>query len=85
MDISFAKGFLLWALLINYGVIIVWFMAFRFGHAWLFRLHSRWFHLSEERFDAIHYSGMAAYKIGIILLALAPYIALSIMGARYTG
>jgi hypothetical protein len=52
----------------------------RLGHAWLFRLHGRWFQLSEERFDAIHYTGMAVYKIGVLLFNLAPYVALVIIG-----
>lgn len=82
MNIAFVQDFLLYSLAINYGVILVWFIAFRFGHAWLFSLHGRWFRLSEERFDAIHYGGMAAYKIGILLLNLVPYLALCIIGAH---
>lgn len=82
MNTAFMQDFLLYCLAINYGVILVWFIAFRFGHAWLFNLHGRWFRLSEERFDAIHYSGMAIYKIGILLFNLVPYIALSIIGSH---
>ncbi len=40
------------------------------------RLHGQWFKLSDQQFDAIHYGGMAVYKIGILLLNLTPYIAL---------
>lgn len=80
MRIETAKDFLLWCLVINYGILLAWFLAFRLGRTWIFRLHSRWFQLSEERFDAIHYMGMAAYKIGIFLFNLAPYIALVIVG-----
>jgi hypothetical protein len=46
----------------------------------MFRLHSRWFHLPKERFDSIHYAFMAAYKLGILLLNLTPYIALRLIG-----
>jgi hypothetical protein len=46
----------------------------------MFRLHGRWFRLSEEHFDAIHYAGMAVYKIGVLLFNLAPYFALVIIG-----
>jgi hypothetical protein len=45
----------------------------------MYRLHSRWFRISEERFDAIHYAGMAAYKIGILLLNLVPFVALLVL------
>ena len=40
------------------------------GHDWMYSLHGRWFHLSLEQFDMLHYAGMSVYKIGIILLNL---------------
>ena len=84
MNAEFVREFLLWCLVINYGVLLLWFAAFWFGHRWLFTLHSRWFHLSEERFDGIHYLGMAVYKIGILLFDLVPYLVLWIM-ARHAS
>jgi hypothetical protein len=48
---------------------------FVFAHDWMYRLHSRWFKLSVETFDAMHYAGLSVYKIGIILLTLVPLIA----------
>lgn len=42
-------------------------------------LHSQWFHLSREQFDAVHYADMALYKLGILLFNLIPYIALRIV------
>ncbi|WP_371827891.1 DUF6868 family protein [Litchfieldella anticariensis] len=44
------------------------------------RLHSRWLHFSIERFDALHYGGMAIYKICILLFNLVSYVALLIVG-----
>src|ERR1035437_4324690 len=43
---------------------------------WMYRMHGRWFKLSIETFDAIHYAGLSVYKIGIILLNLVPLVAL---------
>jgi hypothetical protein len=80
MTIESAQAFLLWCLVINYGILLLWFLVFWFGHDWIFRLHSRWFHLSKERFDSIHYASMAAYKLGILLLNLTPYVALRLIG-----
>ena len=82
MTIESAQAFLLWCLVINYGILLLWFLVFWFGHVWMFRLHSRWFHLSKERFDSIHYASMAAYKLGILLLNLTPYIALRLIGVH---
>jgi hypothetical protein len=47
-------------------------------HDRLYAMHSRWFRLSEETFDGIHYGGMAAYKVATWLLFIMPYIALRI-------
>lgn len=82
MNPSFLRELLLWCLVLNYAVLFLWFIAFRFGHGWMFRLHGAWFHLSRERFDGIHYLGMAIYKIGILLFNLVPSVALSILSGH---
>lgn len=68
-----------WSTLLNYGLLLLWALIFIFAHNWIYRLHSRWFQLSPEKFDAIHYGGMAFYKLIIIAFFLMPYIALRIM------
>ena len=70
------KEILLWSVGINYGILVIWFGVFCLAHGPLYRLHSRWFKLSVETFDAIHYAGMATYKVGILLLNVAPLVAL---------
>ena len=40
----------------------------------------RWFHLSRDQFDALHYAGMGIFKIGIMLFNLVPFVVLSILG-----
>lgn len=72
-------SFLLWCLGINYGILVLWFFAFMVAHDFLHRLHARWFRISLEQFDAIHYAGMAIYKIGVLLFNLVPYLALRMM------
>ncbi|HSD50738.1 MAG TPA: hypothetical protein VLG48_04965 [Candidatus Methylomirabilis sp.] len=67
---------LLWCVGINYGVMLVWFGIFVYAHDWMYRLHARWFKLSVETFDALHYAGLSLYKIGVILLNLVPLVAL---------
>jgi hypothetical protein len=46
----------------------------------MYRFHSKWFKISVEKFDDIHYSGMAFFKIAIFLFNLVPYLALRIVG-----
>ncbi|CAG0959116.1 hypothetical protein MTYP_00625 [Methylophilaceae bacterium] len=71
--------FLLYSLVINYAILLIWFGVFVFAHDFIYRMHTRWFSLPLQAFDTIHYAGMAAYKIGIILLNLVPLIALCII------
>lgn len=72
--------FLLWCLAANYLILLVWFGVFVFARPWLRQVHGRWFKLTDESFDAIHYGGMALFKIGIFLLNIAPLFALWMMG-----
>ena len=79
MTVGLARDFFFWCAIVNYGVLLLWFLAFTFAHESLHRLHSRWFKLSIAHFDAIHYSGMALYKIGVLILNVAPYIAVRVI------
>lgn len=67
-----------WSAVINLAVLLWWFALFALARDWLHRLHGRWFELSRERFDALHYGGMALYKLAIVLFNLVPYLALRI-------
>lgn len=78
MSIDTARSALLWCAVINYGILLVWFLFFILAHDSMYSFHGRWFHFSVEQFDMLHYAGMSVYKIGIILLNLVPYIALQI-------
>jgi len=73
------SDFLLWCTILNYLVLLLWFVAFTGAHDWMFKLHGRWFRLTVAQFDALHYGGMAVYKVGILLLNLVPYVALNIV------
>lgn len=80
MSIELARSFLAWCTVVNYGVLLIWFIVFLCAHDGIQRLHGRWFSLSRDQFDSLHYLGMAIYKIGIILFNLVPYIVLRIVG-----
>lgn len=76
LNVVIVQQFLLYSLAVNYAFLLIWFLAFIFARDAIFKLHTRWFRLSREQFDSIHYAGLAAFKIGILLLNLAPLIAL---------
>lgn len=72
LDLDSLRQILIWSLVVNYGVLLIWFAVVAFAHDWIYRLHTRWFRLSPETFDAVHYGGMAAYKVGVLLFNVAP-------------
>ena len=80
MTLELTRTFLLWCTVTNYCVLIVWFLAFAYAHEWMLRVHGRWFRLSRDQFDALHYAGMSVYKIGILLFNLVPLVVLSVLG-----
>lgn len=80
MELVALKHFLLISTLINYAIVTVWFLVFIYAHESLYQLHTRWFRLSPQDFDKIHYSAMAIYKVGLLLMNLVPLIALIISG-----
>ncbi|MFV3372410.1 DUF6868 family protein [Pseudomonas sp. NY15435] len=79
MPLMDLKPFLLYCTLINYAILLVWFAAFTLAHDFVYRLHTRWFALPVEKFDGIHYGGMAIYKIGVLLLNLVPLLAVCML------
>ena len=69
-----------WCALINIAFLLWWGVAIMFLHDFVYRMHSKWFKMSVEEFDKIHYTGLAFYKIIVIVFALVPYLAMRIVG-----
>ena len=80
MTIESVREIFGWSTLINLGLLYWWFFFILFAHDWTYQLHSKWFKLSVDQFDSIHYVGMALFKIAILLFNLTPYLALLIVG-----
>ena len=80
MTIQVLREFFRWCLVINIGLLLWWFLFMTLAHDWVYRMHTKWFKLSMETFDTIHYAGMAFFKIAIFVFNLVPYLALHIVG-----
>jgi len=80
MTIEMLRSALLWCSVINYGLLILWFLLFVIPHEWMYRLYGRWFRLTAEQFDAVNLAGIVLYKLAILLFNLVPYVALRIIG-----
>ena len=80
MAIQIVRKVLAWCAVMDIGLLVWWFTFFVLAHDWTYRLHSKWFNISVETFDTIHYAAMAFFKIGTLLFILIPYFALHIVG-----
>jgi len=80
MTVETVRDVLLWITIIHFGILLLWLVAFSLAHDWILKVHGRWFRMPVEQFDAMHYTGMAVYKIGILFFGFVPYAALSIVG-----
>ncbi|MFH1645194.1 MAG: DUF6868 family protein [Candidatus Omnitrophota bacterium] len=79
MAVEFIQKVLLWSFIINIGLLLWWFLFFVLAHNFIYKMHSKWFKISVEQFDAIHYAGMAYFKIFIFVFNIVPYFALKIV------
>lgn len=76
MTIETLISFFGWCTLINYTILLVWFVVFATNKRLLYKLHYLWFKIPLEKFDIIHYSLMAIYKIFIFVFNLTPFLVL---------
>ena len=79
MNVETLLAFLGWCTLINLGLLIWWSLFVVFAHDWTYQMHSKWFKISVEKFDSMHYSLMGMFKMGVIIFNLVPYLALRIV------
>ncbi len=80
MELETIRAFFAWCSVINMALLLWWALFLLLAHDWTYRLHSKWFNISVEQFDTIHYAGIAVFKLGVFMFNLAPYFALRIIG-----
>ncbi len=76
--IDVVKNAFLWCFVFNMGLLLFWFLFLTLAHDWTYRMHSKWFNISVEKFDAMHYAGISLFKILIFAFNLVPYLALCV-------
>jgi len=80
MTLELIRGILGWCTLLHFGLLLLWTLTFVFAHGWLYRLHGRLFPMPENTFNAIHYAGLAGYKLAVLVFAAVPWLALHLVG-----
>ena len=63
MNLELTREFLGWCTLINIGLLLYWSLMMLLARNFVYRMHNRFIPLSEERFNGIHYAGMAIFKL----------------------
>ena len=64
---------------VNTGLLLWWWLWLVAAHDWVYNMHTRWFRVSSEQFDTIHYAGIAFFKVLNIVFFFVPWIALHII------
>ena len=79
MTVEFVRQVLAWCSLFNLVILMGWYFGFLMAHNAIYRIHSKWFSLSKETFDALHYGGMGLFKLIVLVFNLIPYLVLRML------
>ncbi len=63
MEVGIIRDVLAWCSVMNVGLLLFWWLWFMLAHDFIYRIHRKWFKLSEEKFDAegyFHHFGIPA-------------------------
>ena len=80
MDLDTLQTFLGWCLVINYGILVIWWLIYMGARNWVVGLHARMFHIDETVVSAAHFNLMGLFKMLVFVFVLTPWLALIIMG-----
>jgi hypothetical protein len=80
MNLELIRTVLGWCTLFDIVILFVWWGAMCGFGGMIHRLHGRFFKLTREQFDAIHYALMGVFKMGALLLHMIPWLVLHIVG-----
>ncbi len=79
MNVDLLVKMLGWASIINFSLLFLWFIIFMFAKDWIYKIYRKWFPISEEKMDIIHFCLMGVFELVTFAFFLAPYIALRII------
>ena len=65
-----------WCSFVYIAILLLWLLILKCCRAWVYRVHNKWFSISEEKFDQIHYLLVGFFKLIVVLFFLVPYLVL---------
>ena len=79
MSIEMLRHFFGWCAVINYAMLLLWFLLHMIAHGFFVGMSEWFFRVSGEKYDSISLRAMFFFKLSIWLFCIAPYLALRIM------
>jgi len=79
MTMETLRHFFGWCAVINYSILILWFLLSLVARGFLTRLMERFFSVNAETYDRINLSAMFYFKLAVWLFNITPYLVLRIM------
>ena len=79
MSVAQLQSVLLWCTAINYSLLLAWVLLVTLARAPWQRLQVGLFHLAPESMATLNWSGIALYKLAIVMFNLVPYVALRLV------
>ena len=79
MDVQMLTTFFMWCTLLNVGLMIISFIMLVVAGDFVYKMHSKYFAMTRESFNASLYLIIGLYKIAVFVFNLIPWVALLIM------
>ncbi len=70
---------LLWCFGLGAALMLLWLGMLLLAGDLIYDFHGRWFQISRERFDALHYQGLVLAKVALFWLFLLPYVGIKMV------
>lgn len=76
MDMVMLKDFFFWGFILNFGLLLFWFLMILIAKDFVFNIHSKIFSISKEQYNVVMYSALAAYKLMTYMFFFIPWLIL---------
>jgi hypothetical protein len=79
MESQTLTSFIMWCTIINGGLFVFWILFYMAFPDLVYRVQTKFFPMTKERFDIVFYCFLGAFKVFFIFFNVTPYIALLIL------
>ena len=79
MTINEIREVLGWCSVINLGLLLVSFLMMTAAGGFVYRMHKRWFPVTEPQFKVGVHTFFAVYKLLVLVFNVVPYVAMRIV------